>query len=242
MAAGAVALIGTGLIMFGASDDCGILGIFGSCQEKAKTNAKNIEKLGKNAIVIGDNIQQLGNETDEKFFRVPKVLALHHEIQNQIIKTQDENWQKIEKKFQVLQGNIHNMRNGDQILYRRQQVNFNFDTKSSLLSLIYSNVKVYRAALFEFQMKIMNVIPSLLSKYIPMSLLPNESLAQFSKVDDDSQEIRIAELHWPCQKKNFWHIVNHAYYWTFWLWIRVFWWQWQSHLHHDKQHSQCSKQ
>ena len=40
--AGAVGLFGTG-IMFGASDDCGILGIFGSCQEKARTNAKNIE-------------------------------------------------------------------------------------------------------------------------------------------------------------------------------------------------------
>ena len=39
--AGVVGLFGTG-IMFGASNDCGIMGIFGSCQEKAKTNARNI--------------------------------------------------------------------------------------------------------------------------------------------------------------------------------------------------------
>ena len=58
--AGAVGLFGTG-IMFGASDDCGIMGIFDSCQEKAKTNAQNIEKLGKYAIAIGDNLQQLAN-------------------------------------------------------------------------------------------------------------------------------------------------------------------------------------
>ena len=185
--AGAVGLFGTG-IMFGASDDCGIMGIFGSCQEKDKTNAENIEKLGKYAIAIGDNLQQLAKETDEKFFRVSKDLSLLHEIQNQIIETQNENWQKIEKQFQVLQDNIHDMRNCDQLLYTRQQVNFNFDTISSLLSLIYSNVKAYRAALFAFQMNIMKAIPSLLSKYIPMSLLPKDSLEQILKVVDDSQE------------------------------------------------------
>ena len=185
--AGAVVLFGTG-IMFGASDDCGIMGIFGSCQEKAKTNAKNIEKLGKYAIAIGYNLQQLANETDEKFFRVSKDLALLHEIQDQIIETQNENWQKIERQFQVLRDNIHDMRNCDQLLYTRQQVNFNFDTISSLLSLAYSYVKVYRASLFAFQMNIMNAIPSLLSKYVLMSLLPKEFLEQYLKVVDDSQE------------------------------------------------------
>ena len=46
LAAAAVGAIGSfgGGIMFG-SGDCGIMGIFGSCQEKAKQNARNIEKL-----------------------------------------------------------------------------------------------------------------------------------------------------------------------------------------------------
>ena len=35
----AVGFFGTG-IMFGSSDDCGIVGIFGSCPESAQTNAK----------------------------------------------------------------------------------------------------------------------------------------------------------------------------------------------------------
>ena len=80
------------------------------------------------------------------------------------------------------------MRNCDQLSYTLQQVNFNFDTKSSLFSLIYSNVKAYRAPLFAFQMNIMNAIPSILSKYIAMSLLPKDSLEQILKVVDDSQE------------------------------------------------------
>ena len=163
-------------------------GHFGSSQEKAKTNAKNTEKSGKYAIAIGDNLQQLANATDEKFFRVSKDLTLLHEIQNQISETQNENLQKIERQFQVFRDNIHDIRNCDQLLYTRQQVNFSSDTISSLLSLIYSNVEAYRAALFAFQMNIMNAIPSLLSKYVPKSLLPKESLEQILKVVDDSQE------------------------------------------------------
>ena len=83
--AGAVGLFGTGII-FGASKDCGKMVIFGCCQEKAKTNARNIEKLGEYAITLGDNLQQLANSTDQKF-RSAKDLAILHEIQNQIIET-----------------------------------------------------------------------------------------------------------------------------------------------------------
>ena len=65
---GAIGQFGGG-IMFG-SVDCGVMGFFGSCQKKAKQNAQNLEKLGECAISLGNNIQQLANTTDEKFFRV----------------------------------------------------------------------------------------------------------------------------------------------------------------------------
>ena len=140
------------------------MGIFGSCQEKAKTNAKNNVELGTYAVAIGDNLQQLAIETVEIVCRSSKDSALLHEIQNQITEAQNENWQKIEKQFQVIQDKFHDMRNCDQLLYTRQQVKFNFDTTSSLLLLLYSNVKAYRTALFAFQMNILNAFPSLLSK------------------------------------------------------------------------------
>ena len=59
--------------MFG-SGDCGIIGISGSCQQKAKQNAQNNEKLGEHAISLGQDNQQLANATDAKFFRVSKEL------------------------------------------------------------------------------------------------------------------------------------------------------------------------
>ena len=87
-------------------------------------------------------------------------------MRDQIIETQNENWQRIEKQFQVLRKNVH-MRNCDQLLYTRQQVNVNFDTISSLFSLVYSNVKAYRAALFALQMNIMNAIPPCFQNIFP---------------------------------------------------------------------------
>ena len=86
--------------------------------------------------------RQPANTTEEQFFRVSKDLALLHEIQNFFIETQ-ENWQKTENQFRE---NIHDMRNCGQLLYTRQQMKFSLDTVSSLLSLIYCNVKAYRAA------------------------------------------------------------------------------------------------
>ena len=105
----------------------------------------------------------------------------------QIIETQNENWKKIEKQIEVLIENIHEMRNCDQLLYTRQ-VNFKFEAISSLLSL-YSSVKSYRIEFFAFQMNIVNSIPSLRSQYVPMSLLPKESLEIIVEPVDDEQEI-----------------------------------------------------
>ena len=72
------------------------------------------------------------------------------------------------------------MRNCDQLIFTRQQINFNFDTIASLLSLFYSNVKSYRAALFAYRLNLLNSIPALLNlnNLSPMSLLDRASLEQ----------------------------------------------------------------
>ena len=173
-AVGAIGLFGGGISF--CSGKCGIMGIFGSCLEKAKQNAQNIEKPGEFAISLDQNIEQLAKAMNAKFFRVSKELQMLHGLQRQIVETQNENWRTKEKQFNNFQQNIQEMRDCDQLFYTRQQVNFNFDTISSFLSLICSNVMSYRAALYAFQMNIMNAIPSLLTQYVPMSLLPRESL------------------------------------------------------------------
>ena len=63
----------------------------------------------------------------------------------------------------------------NQLLFANQQLNFNFDTVSSLLSMIHASVKSYRSALFAFRMNVLNSIPVLLKGHLPMSLIPMES-------------------------------------------------------------------
>ena len=89
---------------------------------------------------------------------------------------QNSNWKTISDQMEIFRLDIHLMRNCDQLLYSRQQINFNFDTISSLLSLFYSNLKCYRAALFAYRINLLNSIPALLNKYVPMSLLSKDSL------------------------------------------------------------------
>ena len=94
LAAAAVAAIGLfgGGITFGYGD-CGIKGIFGSCQEKAKQNAQNIKKLGDYAISLG---HATTGKRNAKFFRVSKEPEMLHGIQRKFIETQNENWRAIE--------------------------------------------------------------------------------------------------------------------------------------------------
>ena len=76
----------------------------------------------------------------------------------------------------VYEQNFHILRDCDQLLFANQQLNFNFDTVSSLLSMIHSSVKSYRSALFVFRMNILNSIPVLLKGHLPMSHIPVASL------------------------------------------------------------------
>ena len=76
----------------------------------------------------------------------------------------------------VYEQNFHILRDCDQLLFANQQLNFNFDTVSSLLSMIHASVKSYRSALLAFRMNILYSIPVLLKGHFPMSLIPIESL------------------------------------------------------------------
>ena len=90
--------------------------------------------------------------------------------------TQDQNWAIIQEQLAVYEQNFHILRDCDQLLFANQQLNFNFDTVSSLLSMIHASVKSYRSALFAFRVNILNSIPVLLKGHLPMSLFPMESL------------------------------------------------------------------
>ena len=170
-----VGLFGPGILMDDSSS-CGLLGIFGTCQDKSRENAKNIKELHEYTIRLTEYVAEYEEQVNEKFFLVADKLSEVNNIQKEMIKNQQENWKVIEDQFTVIKNNFEILRDCDQYLFSNQQLNFNFDTAASLLSLLYSDVKSYRAALYAFKTNIMNAIPTLLDKRLTMSLVPRNSL------------------------------------------------------------------
>ena len=103
------------------------------------------------------------------------------EAQSQMTETQNKNWQVIQEQFNVIETNFNILRDCNQMLFSNQQLNFDFDTMSSLLSLLYSDVKSYRASVYTYRINILNAIPILMQKLLPISIVPKESLQAILK-------------------------------------------------------------
>ena len=188
--AAAVAGIGffgaTGIAM--SNNQCGgITGIFGSCQETMK-NTENIDRLASSVSKLNEYVLEVADQTDRKFFLVAKELAEIHEIQEEMYRTQNENWKKVTEQFAVVQQNFNILQSCMQLQFSSQQLNFNFDTAASVLLTLYADIKSYRAALYAFRLNVINSIPTLLDKRLPMSLVPKKSLIKVLNAVHDSQK------------------------------------------------------
>ena len=164
-------------------------GIFGGCQEQARTNAANIDSLNKYASSIADYVLEIEAQSTEKFFLVSNEIAEIVKIQQEMQNTQNKNWQIIEDQFEIFEQNIHVLRDCTQLLFTHQQINFNFDTIAALLLVLYSDIKSYRIALYTYRINILNSIPVLLDQRLPMSLVPRESLIKILDSVYDSQKV-----------------------------------------------------
>ena len=74
------------------------------------------------------------------------------------------------------------------MLFSNQQLNFNFDTLALFLSILYADNKSYRSVLYACSVNLLNSIPILLDKRLPMSLVPRESLLAALDSFHDSQK------------------------------------------------------
>ena len=184
MALASVGLLGSGIAL--GSGSCGLRGIFGSCHDRAKQNAQNIEKLAEFTESPTQDVFKLRNEVNDKFFMVTTELEALKSVQKEMLEVQNRNWRIIEEHFEVLQHNIHVLRDCDQLLFSRQQIIFNYDTISSLLALTFANIKSYRGALYTYKINMMNSIQPLLNNYLPMSLVPRQALLAI--LDDVASE------------------------------------------------------
>ena len=142
MALASVGLFGSGIALGGGS--CGIEGIFGSCHDKSKSNAENIQKLADFTEALTEDVIKLRKEVNDKFFTVTSELAAIKFVQKEMLEVQNRNWKIIEENFKVFQDNIHVLRDCDQLHFSRQQINFIYDTISSLLAITFANIKSYR--------------------------------------------------------------------------------------------------
>ena len=110
-----------------------------------------------------------------------------------MVETQNQNLQLIEEQFNAISVNFHILRDCTQRLFSNQQVNFVFDTMSSILSLLYSDVKSYRSAIYTYRMNVLNAIPTLLQQHLPMLLVPYRQFCNQSETNLFSQA---AGCHW----------------------------------------------
>ena len=188
-----IALFGTGITM-GGSTDCGFLGVFGNCQNTGRKNAENIEKLSEYANQLTDYVLEIEQSSNEKFFLISNEIAEIAKIQKEMQENQNKNWKIVQQQFEIFQNNFHVLRDCTQMLFSNQQLNFNFDTAASLLNILYADVKSYRSALYAYSINLLNSIPILLDKRLPMSLVPRESLIAVLDSVHDAQKYSTDKL------------------------------------------------
>ena len=70
----------------------------------------------------------------------------------------------------------------------QQQISFNLDTAASLFLILYADIKCYRADLYSFRFIVINAVPTLLHKHLPISLVPRKFLLKILDSIHDSQK------------------------------------------------------
>ena len=199
-----VGLFGPGVLLTVIGGSCGILGIFGSCKDKSKAKAENIERKHEYTMALTDYVKEMEDRTNEQFFLVTNEIVEIRRIEQLMAEKQNKNWKIIEEQFQTIELNFHVLRDCTQILYSNQQLNLNLDSVSSLLNLVYADVKSYKAALYAFKNNLLDSVPTLLDQRLTISLMPRESLlvvlssvykSQINASDRLSLAIPTNELH-----------------------------------------------
>ena len=165
-----------GGLAVGGSNSCGLRGIFGNCRSQSEANAKNLRRFADFQNFLTDYITELMTNTYEMFFLVENDVTALNALHSEMAATQVRNWVLIGEHLAIYEQDFHFSPDCDQLSFANEQLNFNFDKVSFLLSVIQASVKNYRSALFAFRMNKLNSIPVLLKGQLPMLPIPMESL------------------------------------------------------------------
>ena len=107
-------------------------------------------------------------------------------IQEDLLDIQNRNRKFIGEHFASFERNFQTLSDCDQLNFARQQINFDYDTKPSLLAITSAKSRSFRGALFTYKIDVINSMPFPLSYYLPMSLHPLNSVVVF--LDDVATE------------------------------------------------------
>ena len=105
----AAAVLGIGI---GAGQKllCFIKSVFGGCDKRVKRNQENIRQAMVYLQYLTEHVEQITTSQNEKFFVVLGELKATKEAQDEIIKTQNRNWELAEGQFTALRQNVHHMK------------------------------------------------------------------------------------------------------------------------------------
>ena len=124
---------------------------------------------------LTDHVEQITIQINENFYVVSGDLKATKEAQN-IIETQNRNWELVEGQFKALRQNVHHMRNCIQYLYVREKINQYSLLLSNIFQAIRANVKTYHSALYMIRINILNALTPIMNQLLPMSRVPRVQL------------------------------------------------------------------
>ena len=172
----AAGVLGAG-IGFGATAGCVLKGIFGGgCHNLGDANRRLIQATIRKIDDVERNWLEVEQIQEKKFFLVASELRGMKKIQRENMENQDRNWSELNTTMKVIQQNVNALKNCDQTLYNRGQINHARIVMLTALQQVYTNIKTYRTALFSYRINLLNSLSSMSSRLIPMSLVPKHDL------------------------------------------------------------------
>ena len=110
--------------------------VSGLVTDARKKNEANVEQIAE----IMESLADVFKLRSDKFFMFTTELAELKSVQKEMLELQNRNWKDIQEHFEILELDIRVLRDCDQLLFSRQQIKFNYDTASSLLTVTFANI------------------------------------------------------------------------------------------------------
>ena len=178
LAAGAIT---AGIMTIGAQIATGcVAGVLGPC-ETEKQVAENTDLLNTALQRLHDNEMQwtrVTEEVNEKFYLVASELKDIRQTQKEIYDQQMPFWNATAETLNGLTSSVKTMTLCTEYLFTRSQINLLRTTVTARLQTILSAIQSFRVALWAYRATLLDAIPNMAKGYIPMSLIPRDTLLQ----------------------------------------------------------------